>query len=80
MSDHEDDNDDFEGITVVYDHTHFTIPLEYYHKKVSPPKSGRRKGVAPGQPTKHDAIMCGQRNVQNMEKVCCQVSTRKQLP
>ena len=32
-------------------------------------KSGRRKGVSPGQPTKHDEKLCGRRNVENMEKV-----------
>ena len=32
-------------------------------------KSGRRKGVSPGHPTKHDEKMCGRRNVENMEKV-----------
>ena len=28
----------------------------------------RSKGVSVGNPTKHDAVLCGRRNVQNMEK------------
>ena len=40
-----------------------------YRPRTSPLKSGRRKGVSPGQPTKHDAVICGRRNVQNMERV-----------
>ena len=31
--------------------------------------SRRRKGVSPGQPTKHDPVICGRRNVQNIDKV-----------
>ena len=34
---------------------------------------GRRKGPSPGQPTKHDPVICGRRNVQNMEKVNCYI-------
>ena len=37
--------------------------------RTSPMKSGRRKGVSPGQPTKHDQKICGRRNVENMQKV-----------
>lgn len=39
------------------------------YQEVSVPRSGRRKGVAPGQATKHDPKLCGQKNVRNMEKV-----------
>lgn len=34
-----------------------------------PPRSHRRsKGVAGGVATKHDAVLCGRKNVRNMEK------------
>lgn len=33
-----------------------------------PRSSGRKKGVSPGQPTKHDSKICGRKNVRNMEK------------
>jgi RIO kinase 3 len=42
---------------------------EEYHNVIRKPRStGRRKGPAPGHPSKHDAKFCGQKNVQNMEK------------
>ena len=31
---------------------------------------GRCKGVPVGVPTKHDAAVCGRRNVRAMERVC----------
>lgn len=31
---------------------------------------GRSKGVPVGAPTKHDATVCGWRNVRAMERVC----------
>lgn len=36
---------------------------------LTPPKNHRRsKGVSAGSVTKHDAVLCGRRNVRNMEK------------
>lgn len=38
---------------------------DYYR---APRGHQRSKGVAPGNPTKHDAVLCGRKNVRNMEK------------
>ncbi len=46
-----------------YDEGDFPVPVNH------PPKSHRRsKGVSIGTPTKHDAEMCGRKNVRTMEK------------
>ena len=42
---------------------------DYHPAAEKPAKSHRRsKGVPNGKTTKHDAVLCGRRNVKNMEK------------
>lgn len=59
----------YELISHSQTHTACISTDDYNPKKITPPQSGRKKGVSTGQVTKHDAVVCGRRNVQNMEMV-----------